>query len=331
MLLLATFAAVQSAKAVDWIRPGLSTNQPVWGVPGGLLWAVPPAGFRSGEPRGLLRLGYPVLPGESYDLVNFIAIEPIVRGHRGFSELERSQLDSLPGKRIWARDSTSTRTNNLVPGQVRKLADGSEQLEVGLLVERFDNGAHVRLLARQRSDRADELELAVFQEPDSAPLDYCILTATMGNMARTRLLWLKDEVISSLELYRDYRETGFAPHRQYPVSQMLRTGAGGVLVAVSNDEQNPALVYPFANSELWHYAGSKVTQYWACEPGPVPDDLVVAVNGRYIYWRSTRAIPGGVAFENFELRNRFHDGQKFIFGITRRSPQEMGFRKRSKQ
>ena len=48
------------------------------------------------------------------------------------------------------------------------------------------------------------------------------------------------------------------------------------------------------------------------------------VNGRYTYWRSARLLPGGIAFENFELRERFYDGQKSVFGITRRTPQELG-------
>jgi hypothetical protein len=149
----------------------------------------------------------------------------------------------------------------------------------------------------------------------------------MGNMARTRQLWLKDEMVSSLELYRGYQKTDFTPHTEYPLSSLHRTADGGLLVAVTNDEESPATVYPFPNSELWHYAGYKVTQYWAKATGMFRDDLQVAVNGRYTYWLSERPIPGGVAFENFELRERFYDGQKFTFGITRRTPQELGFKK----
>ncbi len=130
-----------------------------------------------------------------------------------------------------------------------------------LKVERFGNGAHVRLVVRQRSDRPDEIALSVFQKPDSAPLNYCILTATMGNMARTRLLWLKDEVESSLWVYQDYKGKDFAPHRQYPLSRLRRTPVGGLLVAVTNDEEAPATVYPFPDSELWHYAGCKSFDY----------------------------------------------------------------------
>ena len=325
LFLLFLAAASSVAAESDWIRPGLSTNAPVWGVRGGLLWAVAPAGFRGGEPRGLLRLGYPVLPENRYDLINFIAIEPIVRDQRGFSELERSQLDGNEGKRIWPENSGNGPPADLVPGQLRKSSDGQEELEVRFQVERFENGAHVRLVVRQRSNRLDEIELSVFQEPDSAPLEYCILTATMGNMARVRQLWLEKEVVSSLQLYSDYKEAGFAPHRAFSLPHLHRTAEGGVLVAVTNDEEDPATVYPFGKSELWHYGGRKVTQYWAKEARAFRDDLQVVVNGRYAYWRSNRPVPGGIAFENFELRERFYDGQKCVFGITRRTPHDLGF------
>ena len=46
--------------------------------------------------------GGEVLVYGRYDLINFIVIEPIVRGRRRFSELEKSQLDNVPGKLIWA-------------------------------------------------------------------------------------------------------------------------------------------------------------------------------------------------------------------------------------
>jgi hypothetical protein len=327
LVLVASLAVTPRVGAANWVRPGLSTNQPVWGIRGGLLWAVAPAGFRAGEPRGLIRLGYPVLPEGRYDLINFIAVEPVVKGRRGFSELEHSQLDGVAGKRIWGQGEGRGKATNLVAGRLQNGLNGEEELDVMLGVEKFDNGAHVRLVVRQRSNRPDEIELSIFQEPDSAPLDYCILTATMGNMARTRQLWLKDDVVSSLELYRGYRKSDFAPHKEYPLSRLHRTAEGGVLVAVTNDEENPATVYPFPNSEVWHYAGCKVTQYWAKATGTIRDDLHVVVNGRYAYWRSARPIPGGIAFENLELRERFYNGQKFTFGITRRTPQELGLRK----
>jgi hypothetical protein len=318
------------ADAAEWVRAGLNTNQPVWGVRGGLLWAIPPGGFRSASgPRGLIRLGYPIAINGGYDLINFIAVEPIVNGNRGFSELEPSALDHARGKRIWALGETNV--SSVAPpvasalGRLLRPSPGVEQLEVSLRVEPFDNGARVRVVVSQRSDAPDEIQLAVHTDPGSAPLDYCILTATMGNLARTRLLWLKDEAVSSLRLYPEHKGQDFAPHRVLPLDRLARTRSGDVLVAITTDEEDPASVFPFPGRRLWHYGGCKVTQYWKKPRGTAQDDLHVAVNARYTYWQMRRPIPGGVAFENFELRERFHEGQTFTFGITRKTPAQLGF------
>jgi hypothetical protein len=199
-----------------------------------------------------------------------------------------------------------------------------EQLDVTVLVEPFDNGARVRLVVSQRSDAPDEIQFSVHADPGSPPIEYCILTATMGNLARTRLLWLKDEVPSSLRLYKQHRGEGFAPPRTYPLDRLARSVSGDVLVAVSTDEDDPASVYPFPGRQAWHYGGSKVTQYWKKPHGTAHDDLHIAVNARYTYWQSRQPIPGGVAYENFELRERFYEGQVFCFGITRKTPTQLG-------
>ena len=74
---------------------------------------------------------------------------------------------------------------------------------------------------------------------------------------------------------------------------------------------------------FWQYRGEKVTQYWRKPAAELHDDLQCAVNGRYTYWMSRRPLPGGVAYENFELTESFRDGQQFIFGVTRRAPAEL--------
>lgn len=334
---------------VDWVRPGINTNQPVWGVRGGLLWAVSPGGFgERGGPRGLIRLGYPILTNGEYALVNFIAVEPIVRGQRGLSELEHSKLDDKQGKRFWAVDEKDAKQNEkprgnslltpalssarsegegeeLVAGQISKLPSGAEQLEVVVRVEPFENGANVRLVISQRSDAPDEITLRIHAEPDSAPMEFCILTATMGNMARVRQLWLADEMVSSLKLYPDHKGNGFAPHTFYPLERLARNETGDVLAAITTNEKDPAKVFPFPGSTRWHYGGFPVTQYWKKSRDTFRDDLRVVVNARSTYWGNHRPIPGGVAFENFEMQEKFYDGQKFIFGITRKTPKELGF------
>jgi hypothetical protein len=206
-----------------------------------------------------------VLADHRYDLINFIAVEPIVRGQRGFSELERSEFDKAQGKRLWAENPGGLSTTNLIPGQLRKLADGHEELELNLRVEKFENGAHVRLVVRQSCERPDEIELSVFQEPDS----------TLWNTAYSQPLWVTwlapassgsktrwSAACSFCRLQRDrvYSAPGI------PLSRLQRNAAGGVLVAVTNDEENPASVYPFPGSEAWHYAGMKVTQMLGQRP-----------------------------------------------------------------
>jgi hypothetical protein len=253
------------------------------------------------------------LTNGGYDLINFIAIEPVVKGRRGFSELEFSRLDQRNGKRFWVETAAGQLT----------VTNGVEQLEVTVLVERFDNGAHVRLRLGQRSDAPDELRLTLEAEPDSAPLDYGLLTATMGNKARTRQLWLRDGPVSSLRLYADFTGSGFAPHRFFPLERLPRNASSDVLVAITTDEDQPSAVQPFGRPHFWDYRGHKVTQYWRQPAACVADDLHCAVNGRFTYWGSKRPIPGGVAFENFELRQKYRPGDEFIFGITRRAPSEL--------
>jgi hypothetical protein len=74
---------------------------------------------------------------------------------------------------------------------------------------------------------------------------------------------------------------------------------------------------------FWHYGGRKLTQYWRKPAGTFGDALTAVVNARAEYWASTWPIPGGVAFENFELNEPFGAGQTSIFGLTTRTPEEL--------
>jgi hypothetical protein len=176
----------------------------------------------SSGPRGLIRLRYPVLPNGDDDLVNLIAIEPVVSGRRRFSELEWSELDGMRGKRLWARDPGTPvgPTTELPAGCLTRLDTGAKCLTIDVAVERFENGAHVGLTLTQRSDAPDELELTLHREPDSAPIEYCILTATMGNKARTRQLWLRNEVARRLDFWPSYKDAEFTPHRLFPLDRL---------------------------------------------------------------------------------------------------------------
>lgn len=303
-------AAAQPLQAAEWVQ----TNVPLWGLEKGLRFALHPAGFGpgAGGPRGLIRIGAPVLPCGGHALVNFIAAEPVVKGKRGYSEMEQSPLDAKPGLRMTAGAPARS-----MP------APGVEQLEVPVDVESFANGAKIRLVLAQRSDAPDELRCSVFTRPGSAPVDDAILTATMGNMVRTRRLWLADATLDCRALYPDFSGDRFAPHREFPLARIARTAAGDAIVAITGDEPEPAAVVPFPAQPFWHYAGVPVTQYWKVPTARVAPDLRVIVNARAEYWMSRHAIPGGPAFENFEMRTRFREGQAFVFGVSKLAPGDL--------
>ena len=166
-----------------------------------------------------------------------------------------------------------------------------------------------------RADRPHEVGLAAFTREDSAPLDHCVLTATMGNYARLRQLHLADGRI------RDRPNSG--PNTVTPASRRtrsspwptsLRTPEGHVTVSATPDEDRPQdATYAPGTRRHWQYAGDLATQTWRCEdPDP---KLETWVNGRYTYWASRHPIPGGMSFENFELFTPFRQGQEFWFGV----------------
>jgi hypothetical protein len=261
--------------------------------------------------------------------MNFIAVEPVVGRSRGLSELEKSRLDGgVQGKAMWPSDG---REENLRPrepgrparGQLGREA-GHKTLSVIVHVEPFDNGARPVVEIRLHEDRPHEVAFRVFAAPGGAAMGSCILTATMGNYARLRRLYLKDRVEEAQRVYHPFRPVfaGFADHRQWGISELLERG-GHAMVAATPDEAAPAHArYSPEVARNWHYQGAVATQYWYARPRP---GLVVRVNGRQTYWASHAPIPGGVAYENFELEAPFEPGQEFCFGVTPDSPAQLGF------
>jgi hypothetical protein len=256
-------------------------------------------------------------------MINFIAVEPIVIGQhrRGFSELEPSQLDGVRGKRFWSVDNPqdlSPRPPEHPARGVISRKDSVETLQVFIIVEPFNNGAHPYLRLRFRSDQPREVGIASFAQRDSKPMRSCVLTATMGNYARLRRLHLADRVVLSTDLWPRFGGDGFAPVKRFPLDQLRRTPEGHAVVAATTDESEPekADYAPFT-FKGWRYLGRRAVQYWRCEAPQ--EDLFVRVNGRTKYWASRSPIPGGISFENFEMVAPMRDGQQFWFGVK---PQE---------
>jgi hypothetical protein len=329
IILLLLAGAACAARESAWVRPSKPGDPLIWGRRDGIVFGLhSPSGIKG--PRGLIRVGlYPTQQSASPELLNFIAVEPVVQGagarfdRMAFSELEMSQLDAgQRGKRMWVDKETSTDVGT-PSGKLETLNAGKatvERLTVRIDVEPFtSNGAHVYVIASIDSDHPDELRLRTYAESDGPPIDELTLTATMGNYERLRLLWLNDRVIDSRRLFASYKGDAFVEDVDYPLGEMLRSGEGDAIVFCTSDEADPGKT-PGNTTAHWVYTLPKLSQYWRVPGRDVEPNLRVRVNARRVYWASTAPVLGGIAFENFEVRQRFVPGQLFIFGITRQEP-----------
>jgi hypothetical protein len=311
-----------------WIQPHAAGDPLIWGRRDGIIFGLPsPGGLRG--PRGLIRVGVISPITGKPELLNYIAIEPVILGpgsrmsRMAFSELEPSRLDpGQHGKRLWVdlsaygKDILPTGTLETFPGN-RDNPD-IERLSVQIDVERFSvNNAHVHVVASIDSDHPDELRLSVFADNDSPAIEELSLTATMGNFERLRRLWLHRCVVDSRELMGAYTGNAFDDPPNYPLRDMLRTADGDAIVFATPNEHNPSNTQSPGN---WQYTLPKLTQYWRIAAHEIQPDLRVRVNGRRLYWASNDPVPGGIAYENFDVRQRYVPGQTFIFGITSQSP-----------
>ena len=301
-----------------WIRPAAGPCIPIYGFKDGIRLGIEPGN----RPRGIIRIYAPyVLPDRA---VNYMAIEPIVNGWRSLSEIEHSALDDSRGKRIWFTDGLGEApclTWNSSRGKLGTLMVGGKKIEtltVYLNVEKLDNGAQPIIKVMFRSDRRNEVGFKVYAAKDTAKMESCVITATMGNFSRTRLLWLRNEVLDSRKIWPDFQGNDFAWTDEIPAERMLRSKDGTLTVAISPNESDLSDVSIPPGG--WSFRGKVSTQYWRKYPGTAQKDLRVKVNGRATYWGSHAPIPGGVAFENFELIESFKPGIESWFGITLKTP-----------
>lgn len=314
-----------------WVRPSAKIPaEPIIGFKDGIrigLWPSP------NGPRGIIRIYAPyIFPKDALSRINFIAIEPIVNGHRSLSELEHSSLDGLPGKRLWFADDIENVSPPKTPwrcpqGKTGTLKVGEKDirtLSIAIRVEKLDNGAEPIILATLREDRPHEVAFKCYSAKSGATMESCVLTATMGNFARARLLWLADEVVDSRKLWPDRSGHGFFPTPDYPAENIHKTEDGTLTVAITPNESDPALVK--VARDWWTCKASIATQYWRKYPESVKAPISVRVNGRALYYGTNVAIPGGVSYENFELIEKFTPGVESAFGVTPLIPAKMGWK-----
>lgn len=307
----------------NWIQPAKTESQlPIWGHKDGIQVGM----ANLPGPRGLLRIYTPYLNYEVPGVMNFIAFEPIVKGDsvRGFSELEKSHLDGVRGKRFWSgntiSDSLPKNPEYPVDGIVSRI-NNEEVLTVFVFSEKYDNGANVFVRLRFFESKPYEFEMKVFNHEDSKQLENFILTATMGNKTRLRKLYLADSVVLSTQLWPDYKGFHFTPHAEFPLSILLKDNDGNVYFVSSPNERNASeATYTKKTYKHWQYTGDFATQYWISKKPQ--QDLKGLVNGRFVYWASKEPIPGGISFENFELKEKYEYGSEYVFGIVPISSEE---------
>jgi hypothetical protein len=338
--------AQKMAAQVPWIRPEGEKSPPIWGIHNGIVVGLWPAAIEAtgqnadGGPRGLLRIGYD--NNGVVSLINFIAVEPQVDGDMEFSEVSPSRVDDKWGKFFWATDSVNS--NGFTPYASTRGAIShpdpqhpeTEELSLYVFMEKFLDGANPYLKLTIRSDKPGELGIQIFNQPGSAVMERCALTATMGNYSRLRLLYLKDKVIDSRKLFAGYDDIEFAEKEPYPYTGMLKDKTGGLIaIAESNETFDELAAWPqqpeYLNRWRWRYRPFyKLTQYWRVDSAGYDQSLKIRVNGRARYWAGGSAdkskyvaVPGGPAFENFELRENYKPGQKFYFGLTLKPAKEL--------
>jgi len=339
------YAQQQSVRS-PWIRPKDEKGAALWGIKGGMVFSLWPYGLESGKgtygggPRGLIRVGIE-REGRIY-MINFLAIEPIVKGKIEFSEISPSKVDGRWGKLLWAAPdeketsfSPLANTGGVITHPLPNRPE-VEELSVYISMEPYLSGAHPYLRLSIRNDRPEEIGVQVFNRIDSEPMDYCHITATMGNYARLRQLRLKDRVVDARKLYAGYTGIDFIEKEPYPIKDFIRSKRGDYFVFATGDE-NFETLRQWPDDSLarkksnWRYRPAvKLTQYWRKEPAVDYFGLQIRVNGRYRYWSGGSqnpahymAIPGGAAFENFELREPYAAGQQFFFGISTQSPEKI--------
>ncbi len=305
-----------------WVRPSESSDaKPMWGFTDGIRVAIAPIAF----PRGLISIHTPYLDYPEMNIFQYIAMEPIVRngGMRGFSELEWSKLDNKHGKHLWSSNTSALQSDSDHPASgIISKENGVETLTVYLFCEKFDNGAEVYVKIKFIEGRPYEFEITPCVTSESEELDSFILTATMGNKPRLRNLYLDGGIIlKSTDIWPEYEDVDFTGHFHVSPQNMVKDSNGGVwFVAAPDEDDTSSATYAEGTAAHWKYPGKKATQYWHC---PCPgENLKGVVNGRYTYWMSKTPIPGGIAFENFELNEPYEAGLTYVFGITPQAAEE---------
>ncbi len=284
-----------------WPGHGVPEDRLVWGHRDGLRIGIAP----NPGPQGLIRIYAPYLDQTYPRVVNFLSIEPTRAGDRGRgqSELERSR--ERPGE-----PGLTFRVSDFA------VVDDVRSARLFVHTEPFRNGTRPIVEVVFHRERPREIELVLHADEASAPMSQCVISATMGNYGLLRQLQLTEgRNAFAPRLWSDAEPAGmgFYNWRSWPSDQFPVNDDGRVIARATTDvERVDDLEYAPNTAPHWKYRGKLASHYWKAEASDRP---IVAVNGRRTYWRSRSPIPGGIAFENFELRMPYRDGLRMWFGV----------------
>lgn len=281
-------------------------------------------------PRGLVRLYAPYLDLPALKPINYIAIEPVVRGARALPEIEKSLTDGETGTHIAVLNDRPERWQDGMKNQakqadqrlVRASDSQSKAFSVWLVSEPMRNGAQTLVEAYFDPASPYTVQLTCFASPPSAMLDQCILTSTMGNFARLRSLSMATGALLIDQVYDSSKPLdswGFLAAQTWPANKLPEQGGDWVFSARADgkplDAALEAQVPP-----AWQYRGKAAEQFWrVSRVQPWSAAMRARVNARRSFWPDrtgqSRLIPGGASFENVELEAPFVQGQSWVYGI----------------
>lgn len=328
-------------KADVWIYPENDNSNPIWGIKNGIIFGIDvtemdykPATLWA---KGLLRIGWADEDGKSH-FFNYIGLSIFKDGRKmDFSEIERINfhpdnidyaatlqdlLSEYPENSIEVQDLLSLESNPpTLLSQVTTFEDNRMSVLLRLTTFRVSQ-AKIYLIIVIDQDKPREIQISIYnQEENTNPLDYVILSATYGNLARLRELYLKSQTVNANSLFQGQEQGSwcFYPIMSFGLNDLLTDDQGTITVYAGNDEEGDWIA-DLGNGAPY-YNGPKFYQYWRKYPDTYREDLQVRVNGREKYFAGflnpcgSKNITGGISFENFEMIEEYYLGQTFWFGF----------------
>jgi len=292
----------------DWIYPATANDNSVWGIKKGIAFGVQ----RNGTPPQIDEApGGTWAPGLLYIMWTDSQGKTHFFNYLGFEVLSAKGLDQSEAEKIVFTPGEPKIENNIMT-VVFKMSEFQRNKISGIITVRIDKN-HPR-----------EIEISA-QNPDQEtdPVLYFHVSATAGNLARLRNLYLKDEVVNSRELFAGMQQNAacFYPLQTFDLSKLPIDAAGNITVYAGNDETGQ-WVGDWGSATAPFYGGQKFYQYWKKYPGSYKDDLKITVNARDKYFSgflnscNGKQVLGGVAYENFDMAEQYFDGQTFWYGYS---------------